>query len=156
MISGYSSRTNTLVFRSTEIYFHLSKMNDMTEQEKKCLTCQKELRGRSDKKFCNEYCRNVFNNRSYSETNLYVRNINQNLRKNRKILEGFLRDKHFMARAPQYRLFSQGFRFQFFTHTYTNRQGRQYFFCYEYGYMLLDKERVLIVKRKPKTDQLYR
>jgi predicted nucleic acid-binding Zn ribbon protein len=118
-------------------------MKNMTDQERKCLTCQKELKGRSDKKFCNEYCRNVFNN-------------NQNLRKNRKILEGFLRNKHFMARAPQYRLFSQGFRFQFFTHTYTNRQGRQYFFCYEYGYMLLDKERVLIVKRKPLADQPVR
>jgi len=137
-------------------YFHSPKTIDMTDQERKCLTCQKELKGRSDKKFCNEYCRNVFNNRSYSETNLYVRNINQNLRKNRKILEGFLRNKHFMARAPQYRLFSQGFRFQFFTHTYTNRQGRQYFFCYEYGYMLLDKERVLIVKRKPVTDRPVR
>lgn len=137
-------------------YFHSTKMNAMLDQERKCLTCQKELKGRSDKKFCNEYCRNVFNNRSYSETNLYVRNINQNLRKNRKILEGFLRNKHFMARAPQYRLFSQGFRFQFFTHTYTNRQGRQYFFCYEYGYMLLDKERVLIVKRKTQPDQVMR
>ncbi|MFN7822301.1 MAG: hypothetical protein ACK5PO_05020 [Bacteroidota bacterium] len=125
----------------------------MTAEERKCVTCQKPLRGRSDKKFCNEYCRNVYNNRMYSETNSYVRNINQNLRKNRKILQGFLRDKHFMTRAPQYRLFSQGFRFQFFTHTFTNRQGRQYFFCYEYGYMLIDKEKVLIIKRKSLADQ---
>jgi hypothetical protein len=46
-----------------------------------------------------------------------------------------------------------GFRFQYFTHTYTNRNGQLYYFCYEYGYLLLDKERVLIVKKQPSVEK---
>ena len=126
----------------------------MSESTKKCPACGGEVRGRADKKYCDEYCRNVFNNQQYCETHEYVRNINQNLRKNRKILERLLLNHRFMARAPQYRLFSMGFRFQYFTHTYTNRNGQLYYFCYEYGYLLLDKERVLIVKKQP-SDEKY-
>ena len=62
----------------------------MSESTKKCPACGGEVRGRADKKYCDEYCRNVFNNQQYCETHEYVRNINQNLRKNRKILERLL------------------------------------------------------------------
>ena len=55
---------------------------------KSCLLCQKTIRGRSDKKFCNDYCRNVYNNQNKSIQNNLVRNINNALGKNRKILEG--------------------------------------------------------------------
>ena len=119
---------------------------------KNCLCCNKSLQGRTDKKFCNDYCRNAYNNRLNSENN-YVRNINQNLRKNRRILEGFLQATRHMTRAPQYQLFSKGFRFQYSTHTYTNRKGHLFYFCYEYGYLLLDKEKVLIVRRKQKQEE---
>lgn len=121
---------------------------------RKCLSCGAIVRGRPDKKYCDESCRNSYNNRYYSESHAYVRNINQNLKKNRTILERLLPKQRLMARAPQYRLYSMGFRFQYYTHTHTNKNGKQYFFCYEYGYLLLDKERVLIVKRPTAAEKL--
>ena len=120
---------------------------------RKCLSCGAIVRGRPDKKYCDESCRNSYNYRYHSESHAYVRNINQNLKKNRTILERLLPKQRLMARAPQYRLYSMGFRFQYYTHTHTNKNGKQYFFCYEYGYLLLDKERVLIVKR-PATSEI--
>ncbi|MBU3743341.1 MAG: hypothetical protein FGM61_02175 [Sediminibacterium sp.] len=121
---------------------------------RKCLSCGSIVRGRPDKKYCDESCRNSYNNRYYSESHAYVRNINQNLKKNRTILERLLPKHRLMARAPQYRLYSMGFRFQYYTHTHTNKNGKQYFFCYEYGYLLLDKERVLIVKRPATSEKI--
>ena len=32
------------------------------EKNKKCLSCGKLLKGRVDKKFCDDYCRNNYNN----------------------------------------------------------------------------------------------
>ena len=58
-----------------------------TTNEKKCIECNKLLKGRADKKFCDDLCRNSYNNKLNSDTNGYVRNINNTLRKNRRILE---------------------------------------------------------------------
>uniref|UniRef100_UPI00374D4ADE DUF2116 family Zn-ribbon domain-containing protein n=2 Tax=Ferruginibacter sp. TaxID=1940288 RepID=UPI00374D4ADE len=59
---------------------------------KKCLTCGKTIKGRTDKKFCDDYCRNGYNNQLKAGDNNYVRNINNALRKNRRILESLLPD----------------------------------------------------------------
>jgi hypothetical protein len=55
--------------------------------EQQCLECEEKLIGRRDKKFCSDYCRNAYNNRQNSDANSLVRNINNTLRKNRRILE---------------------------------------------------------------------
>ncbi len=57
-----------------------------------CVACGKLLKGRIDKKFCDDNCRNSYNNQqkakgSYSA---YVRTINNTLIKNRRILESLL------------------------------------------------------------------
>jgi predicted nucleic acid-binding Zn ribbon protein len=46
------------------------------EPERLCLTCNKPLKGRTDKKFCDDYCRNNYNNQLKSNTINLVRNIN--------------------------------------------------------------------------------
>ena len=40
---------------------------------KTCVACGKAVKGRSDKKFCDDYCRNVYNNDLKSDSNNYVR-----------------------------------------------------------------------------------
>ena len=59
----------------------------MTPENKLCENCNKTIRGRSDKKFCNDYCRNAFNNNLNSPANNLVRRTNILLSKNRRILE---------------------------------------------------------------------
>ena len=115
--------------------------------KKKCLACDKKLAGRADKKFCNDYCRNNYNNSLKSANSNLVRNINNALLKNWRILEGVVGTEE-MAKLPKDKLQQQGFNFKYFTHTYTNKKGNVYFFCYEYGYLPLEGDWYLVVKRK--------
>ena len=54
--------------------------------EKTCLQCGDKISGRIDKKFCSDYCRNAYYNDQNRDANNYVRNVNNILRKNRRIL----------------------------------------------------------------------
>jgi transcriptional accessory protein Tex/SPT6 len=115
---------------------------------KTCLTCGKSLKGRSDKKFCDDYCRNNYNNQIKAESNNHIRNINNALRKNRRILAELLPDAEEMAKATYEKMMQQGFQFKYITHTYTNKKGNTYFFCYEYGYLPLENNWYLLVRRR--------
>ncbi len=114
---------------------------------KKCLACEKTLQGRTDKKFCNDYCRNAYNNNLKSGNSPIIRNINNALLKNRRILESILAEEE-MAKASKEKLLQKGFSFKYSTHSYTNKKGNVYFFCYEFGYLPLDHDWYLLVKRK--------
>jgi hypothetical protein len=115
--------------------------------KRECQSCGKTLHGRADKKFCNDYCRNAYNNNLKTTTSPLVRNINNALLKNRRILEAALGEEG-MQKVPKEKLLQQGFLFKFTTHTYTNKKGNIYFFCYEYGYLPLEHGLLLLVKRK--------
>ena len=54
--------------------------------KKKCLECEEPLNGRVDKKFCSDYCRNSYNNKIDKESKNLVRNTNNRLRKNHRLL----------------------------------------------------------------------
>ena len=115
---------------------------------KLCLSCNKVLKGRTDKKFCDDYCRNNFNNLLKGDNNNYIRNINNALRKNRRILESLLPEQEDMAKANKDKLLHKEFQFKYYTHTYTNKKGNTYFFCYDYGYLPLENDWYLIVRRR--------
>lgn len=111
-----------------------------------CMACGKPVKGRSDKKFCDDYCRNNYNNRlKSSDTNL-MRNINNALRKNRRILETILGSEE-MVKSTKDKLLVHGFQFKYITHTYSNKKGSTYYFCYDHGYLPLENDWFLIVKR---------
>lgn len=114
---------------------------------KNCLACGKTLQGRADKKFCNDYCRNAYNNGLKTTNNSLVRTINNALLRNRRILESLLGENE-MTKTTKERLVQQGFLFKYNTHTYSNKKGNVYFFCYEYGYLPLEHDWYLLVKRK--------
>jgi len=113
-----------------------------------CLACGKAVKGRIDKKFCDDYCRNAYNNKSQSEESAFVRQVNQLLKKNRRILAEILGNEE-MIKQPKSKFVGKGFQFNYHTHQYTNKKGNIYFFCYEYGYLPLEGDWYLIVKRNP-------
>ncbi len=113
---------------------------------RKCMTCDKPLRGRSDKKFCDDSCRNTFNNRLNSSGNNYVRNTNNALGKNRRILESLIPEGERTAKVHKQKLNSLGFNFRFITHIYISKTGKVYYYCYDMGYLPLDNDWYLIVK----------
>lgn len=124
-------------------------MQETITIKKECLACGKTLHGRADKKFCNDYCRNAYNNNLKSATSTVVRNINNILLKNRRILQAVLGEEE-MQKIPKEKLLQQGFQFKYLTHTYVNKKGNVYTFCYEYGYLPLEHDLYLVVKRNEK------
>mgnify|MGYP000553022117 FL=1 len=115
-------------------------------QPRFCLACSKQVRGRSDKKFCDDLCRNHYNNRLKAAGNNTVRNINHALAKNRRILESMIAEGEEMARTSKEALLQQGFRFRYFTHRQTGKNGTRYSFCYDYGYLPLGDDEYLLVR----------
>ncbi len=117
-------------------------------ETKPCLSCGKPLRGRADKKFCDDYCRNTFNNNLKSGSNNLVKNINNALSKNRRILENVLGDQDEICKISREKLLELGFKFRYLTHTYKNKKGNIYFFCYDHGYLPIDNNLFLVVKSR--------
>lgn len=115
---------------------------------KNCLTCNKPLRGRADKKFCNDHCRNSYNNQLKSINNNDIRNINNTLSKNRRILENLLPETEETVRASKEKLQRLGFNFKYVSQTNVDKTGKTYLYCYDYGYLPLENDWFLIVKRK--------
>ncbi|HSH50939.1 MAG TPA: hypothetical protein VK982_04365 [Bacteroidales bacterium] len=115
---------------------------------RKCPECGEEIVGRADKKFCSDQCRNTYNNRLNSDASNTVRNVNNILRKNRRILADLNKQSGKTMVAKESMLIS-GFNFTYHTHTYTTKKGDVYHFCYEQGYLYLpDKELYLLVENK--------
>lgn len=119
----------------------------MLQQTTNCRQCSKPLKGRSDKKFCDDYCRAAYNNELKGAANNFVRNVNNALGKNRRILEAIVPAGETMAKATREKLLQAGFQFRYLTHTYKNKKGNVYFYCYEYGYLPLENDWFLVVKR---------
>lgn len=121
-----------------------------SQSEKLCLECSAPFRGRIDKKFCSDVCRIAFNNRLNSDDINYVRNVNNILRKNRRILMSM--NPTGKNKVSHDKLKSHGFNFNYFTSTYRTREGAQYYYCYEHGYLPIEKEWYLLVIKKEFTD----
>ncbi len=115
------------------------------EEERKCPECGRAVHGRIDKKFCSDACRNSFNNKSNATTTNYVRNVNNTLAKNRRILAELNPNGKIKKHRDQ--LLKKGFDFDFYTNSYTTKVGDVYRFCYEQGYLILDEGFVLLVER---------
>jgi len=115
-----------------------------------CAECGEKLNGRSDKKFCSSYCRTAFYNRRNSDINNMMRNINRILSKNRRILASL--NKNGKATVRKSKLLQLGFTYQYFTSTYTNKAGKTYYFCYDQGYLPLEKGLVALVVRQDYTE----
>lgn len=116
-------------------------------EDKHCLYCGDKIKGRADKKFCDDQCRTAFNNRLKSDTN-FMRNVNNALRKNRKILQDFVdATENGKCKISAKKLVEKGFNFSYHTHTYITKNGAVYHFCYEYGYLKLENDYYMLVKR---------
>ncbi len=113
--------------------------------QKDCLECGEKIVGRTDKKFCSDYCRNSYNNKLNKDSSNLIRNINNSLRKNHRILQELNPvDK---TKASKSKLLAKGFNFEFFTSTYTTKSGTIYYFVYDQGYLPLEGDYYALVKR---------
>ncbi|MEZ4875253.1 MAG: hypothetical protein R2793_07360 [Flavobacteriaceae bacterium] len=111
-----------------------------------CPECGSKIIGRADKKFCSDACRNAHNNALNRDTKNTIRTINNRLRKNHRILEALnTNDKTKVTKAT---LLKHGFQFDYLTGIYTTKAGSTYFYVYDQGYLPLDNDFYLLVKRE--------
>lgn len=102
--------------------------------EKYCLSCNKELEGRKDKKFCDPYCKSNYHYQKAQSGNagFYAR-VDRQLKTNRMILKSYNKAGKATVRANV--LQEQGFDPKFFTHYWKNQKGDVYLFVYEFGFL---------------------
>ena len=114
--------------------------------QKDCPECGEKIKGRTDKKFCSDYCRNAHNNKLNKDSKNLVRNTNNKLRKNYRILEEL--NPNDKSKATKSKLEAKGFDFEYFTSIYTTKTGTVYYFVYDQGYLPLEGDFYALVKRK--------
>lgn len=113
---------------------------------KNCQECGEKIIGREDKKFCNDSCRNAFNNKINKDATNLMRNVNNKLRKNYRILSNLNPEEK--TKISRKTLLQQGFDFELITSIYTTKTGTNYFFVYDQGYMAIENDWLILVKRK--------
>ena len=78
----------------------------------------------------------------------YSTGLIQFLKKNRTLLSKFNPDGK--VKISKKKMLNAGFNFDYYTHTYHTQNGKSYIFCYEFGYLTLDDDDFLLVKREEK------
>ncbi|SHL74588.1 hypothetical protein [Flavobacterium chilense] len=113
---------------------------------KTCLECSERIVGREDKKFCSDSCRNAYNNKINKDSNNFMRNVNNKLRKNYRILSELNTDGK--SKATRDKMINKGFDFDFFTNILHTKTGNTYYFLYDQGYRSLDNDYFMLVKKE--------
>lgn len=111
-----------------------------------CPECGDKIIGRADKKYCSDSCRNAHNNSQNKDSKNLLRNINNRLRKNYRILETL--NPFEKTKTSKAKLDAAGFDFNYFTSIYTTKTGNVYYFVYDQGYLVLEGDFYALVKRK--------
>ena len=94
--------------------------------KKKCLECGDSFKGRIDKKYCSDYCRNTYNNKVNRDSKNLIRNTNNRLRKNYNVLTK-------LNKTGKVKI-------------YVIKASKTYFYVYQ-GYLELENEIYLLIKR---------
>ncbi len=113
--------------------------------KKNCIECGEPFMGRSDKKFCSDNCRTSFNNKLNRANNSLIRNTNNRLKKNWRILEKLNPSEKRTVHKKQ--LLNLDFDFNHVTSIYTTKAGQTYYFCYNQGYLPIDNDYYALVKK---------
>ena len=113
---------------------------------KTCLECGDKIVGREDKKFCSDGCRNAYNNKINKDSTNFMRNVNNTLRKNYRILSVLNIDGK--GKTTKSNLLSKGFNFEFLTTILETKTGNTYFFVYDQGYRKLEDDYYMLVKKE--------
>ena len=112
--------------------------------EIKCIECGNKTEGRIDKKFCSDTCRNDYNNALKRDVSNSITNINNALRRNRRVLKELKEG----CKVGKSMLLQKGFNFKYFTHIYTTAKKETYYYCYDYGYKPIGNDVYFLVKEK--------
>jgi predicted nucleic acid-binding Zn ribbon protein len=115
------------------------------KEERSCMQCGNKLFGRRDQKYCSDQCRVEYNNILNRDVSKFMTNINNLLRKNRRILEKM--NPNGKSKVTKTQLLDEGFNFNYFTNEYKTKAGKSYKFVYEQGYLELEEGVFALVEK---------
>jgi len=112
-----------------------------------CLECFSPIKGRTDKRFCDDACRTSFNNK---KRQLEAKTAPDFLKKIPKILLNNYRILKKCNTSPptkieRNKLEALGFNFNYITSCYTTKSGDIYQFCFDQGYLPIKEDVILLV-----------
>tara|TARA_R110002126_G_scaffold146860_3_gene292844 strand:+ start:275 stop:652 length:378 start_codon:yes stop_codon:yes gene_type:complete len=101
---------------------------------KECRYCNKELSGRTDKKFCDPQCKSAYQYQIEKQNpERFYNKVDNQLKLNRRLLKEYNKGGKVTIRSTV--LLELGFDPNFFTHYWKNKKGEVYLFVYEYGFL---------------------
>ena len=116
----------------------------LEEKKRYCLNDGKEIVGRAGKMFCSDGCRNTYNNRQNKDATNLIRNINNKLRKNYRILSEL--NPNDKVKVERKLLKKKGFDFDVFTGILNAKRGKSYFLIYNQSYQELEENIFILIK----------
>ncbi len=117
--------------------------------KKICENCAAEFIGRSDKRFCSTDCKNEKNNAVRKDTRSVTKEIDSYLHRNREIL-ALLMGQSKKETFDRLILVRAGFKFDYFTNLYLNKEGKTYHIIYDFAWMEFSDQKILIVRKSIK------
>lgn len=109
-----------------------------------CKECQSPIQGRSDKKFCDDYCRVSYHSKRNRENLQVVRQINKILKKNRQILLECLHK--YGNEIPRKYLEWNNYKFQYYTHLMSSSKRDSIKYCYDLGLIEISQSACKIIQ----------
>jgi predicted nucleic acid-binding Zn ribbon protein len=124
--------------------------------KKICLQCGKPITGRLDKKYCDDYCRNMYNNQTKRADEKQIQQVNSIIRKNRRILKTLCPVGKATVRKEV--LDAMGYNYRYFSGLYRSSAPRSiaYFICYDYAFSPVNEkgiDKALIVQKQDYFDK---
>ena len=98
-----------------------------------CKKYFKKTSGRKGKRFCNDGCRNAYNNAKKKKKSGQVEMINDILEKNHSILQELIGNQSYKYVAERI-LRDKGFNSRYFTHPFESAQKILFSVCYDIAY----------------------
>lgn len=115
-------------------------------ENRKCLECYEQLKGRADQKFCSDPCRSAYNNRHCNESHVVINSINRILKKNYLILTTLHSEGK--TRTSKSDLQKKGYRFDYYTCMITTRTKSVNYFCYDHGFRENENNKLTLVHQE--------
>ncbi|OYU84587.1 MAG: hypothetical protein CFE24_05995 [Flavobacterium sp. BFFFF2] len=117
-------------------------MTHLHQMHRFCVECGTTLRGREDKKFCDDHCRSTYNNRLNRSAYQNARSIDRKLKRNYRILQNLGVPS---AEIECDKLRELGFEFQIFTSIGTNFDGVELRHVYDLKYQFVSESSILFL-----------
>lgn len=116
---------------------------------RKCEVCGTPFTGRPEKRFCDPNCKTTYHNMMRSINAHETRRIDQFLHRNRTILmEIYKKKNESLFLCSKIQLLKMGFKFEYFTSSYSNHTGKKINCMYEFTWYTNLEHEIVVKKRR--------